>query len=96
MRYLLQAPVAFCWIDRGGATRHGEGYTRNVSTKGICISSAVSLPLGTSVAMNIDIPLPRRDVRSVRVEIQGRVVRFESAGIRHSLCIQYDQIVCPE
>lgn len=95
MRYLLQAPVAFCWMDAHGVTRHGEGRTHDVSTKGIRVFSSIALPLGTSVAMNIDIPLSRVDLRLLRVEIEGPVVRVEEST-RSSFCIQYDRIICPD
>jgi hypothetical protein len=95
VRYLLQAPVAFCWMDAHGVTRHGDGRTHDVSTKGIRVFSSVALPLGTSVAMNIDIPLSRADLRLLRVEIEGPVVRVENSP-RPSFCIQYDRIICPD
>jgi hypothetical protein len=96
MRYVLQAPVAFCWIDSEGSTCHSHGRTQDVSTKGIRILSPVSLPVGVCVAMNIDIPLPRTGQQPMRIEVQGRVVRFESAGSKRSFCIEYDRVCCPE
>ena len=96
MRYFLEAPVAFCWIDTQGITCHGNGRTHDVSTKGIRILSSVWLPVGASVAMNIDIPLPRADLRSLRVEIEGRVVRLEAAGAKCSVCVEYNRIICPD
>jgi hypothetical protein len=96
MRYVLQAPVAFCWIDSQGFTCHSHGRTQDVSTKGIRILAPVSLPVGVSVAMNIDIPLPRTGKGSLRIEVQGRVVRFEAVGSKRSFCVQYDRICCPD
>jgi hypothetical protein len=82
-------------MDAHGVTRHGEGRTHDVSTKGIRVFSSIALPVGTSVAMNIDIPLSRADLRLLRVEIQGPVVRVENST-RCSFCIQHNRIVCPD
>jgi hypothetical protein len=96
MRYRLHAPVAFCWVDTKGLTWHGKGHTHDVSTRGICVLCSVSPPLGASVAMNIDIPLPRGATRSLRVEVEGHVVRLESSGMRSSFCVECDHLICPD
>lgn len=96
VRYSLQAPVEFCWIDGKGTTSHGKGRTQDVSTKGIRIVCSASPPVGACVAMNVDIPLPGGNIQTLRIEIEGHVVRIQSSGAWCGFCIQNDRVICPE
>lgn len=93
MRYLLNAPVVFCWVDSYGATHHGEGHTRDVSTKGTRVVSVAPPPVGARVAMNIEIAITSGDLQSHRVAVDGHVVRVEASGIRCCFCLRYDRVV---
>jgi hypothetical protein len=82
VRYELRARVEFCWVDEKGASCHGLGRTRDISTKGAYVIGAVRPPKGTLVAMNIVIPLPGAAPRILRVQAEGQVVRVEPGGGR--------------
>jgi hypothetical protein len=96
IRYALRAPVAFCWVDDAGITRHGRGRTVDVSMKGISVLSSTPLAVGTSVAINIDVPLPGRDLHSLHIEIEGLVVRAGPSGVRSGFCVRYNRVTCPD
>lgn len=96
MRYVLHAPVAFCWVDSQGITCHGKGRAQDVSTKGICVVASASPPQGACVAMNIDIPLARGESYPLRVGVEGHVVRSASLGVRFCFCLEYDRVTCGE
>lgn len=93
MRYLVSAEVAFCWVDSRGITCHGKGRAQDVSTKGICVLSATLPPRGTFVAMNIVIPLARRESQSLCISAEGRVVRSDISGPPVCFCVQYDRLI---
>ncbi len=94
VRYELQARVEFCWIDDQGASRHGVGRTRDVSTRGAYVVGLVWPPKGTMVAMNIEIPFASAE-RVLRVQTEGRVVRIDPTGVDGSgtgFCVQNDRV----
>lgn len=93
MRYLVSAEVAFCWVDTRGITCHGKGRAMNVSTKGICVLSGALPAVGTFVAMNIVIPLARRETQSLCISAEGRVVRSEISGPHPCFSVQYDCVI---
>lgn len=93
MRYIVSAEVAFCWVDSRGITCHGKGRAQDVSTKGICVSSAASPPRGAFVAMNIVIPLTCRESQPLCISAEGRVVRSDIFGPRSCFAVQYDSVI---
>jgi hypothetical protein len=55
-RYPLQLAVDFRWSDGHGRKHLGQGITRNISAKGVCITAPVCPPVTTRIHMLIDLP----------------------------------------
>ena len=77
-RYLLRLPVLFTWSD--GEQIHTQGgFTRDVSVKGLFVTSAVSLAPET--ALHVEIVLPAfAQMSENRIRTSGEVVRASSEG----------------
>lgn len=85
VRFNLRTEITFCWLDHG-FSRHGKVRTRDISTQGVYVLCSTSPLIGTTVALNIEIPaLPGRS-KFLRIKIEGRVVRTESAGATGERC----------
>jgi hypothetical protein len=95
IRFGLRAEVTFCWLDHDGISRYGKGRTRDISTKGVYVLSSNWPPNGTSVAMNVDIPLSTGQSRFLQIEVEGKVVRIEPIGSmrdRGGFAVENDRI----
>ena len=78
IRYSLRAPVVYSWTDCEGVTHESEGFTRDVSPKGIFIVCADSPPQSTPLTVSIQLPVSGQDcVGEVRIEAVGKVLRLE-------------------
>jgi PilZ domain len=79
VRYPVQVPVIFGWIDNSGRARGGKGSTRDISPTGIHVTTAVNPPCGVSVDMKIYLPPTTGDSRGL-VEAKGVVLRIDRGG----------------
>ncbi|HTV09632.1 MAG TPA: hypothetical protein VMD97_11360 [Candidatus Aquilonibacter sp.] len=79
-RYPVAAPVSFWWPHAGGSLRTGEGFTRNISTRGVHISTAVCPPAGVCIQMTIFLPPPDGGIHGVTLQGEGVVLRVERAS----------------
>jgi hypothetical protein len=79
-RYQVRAPVLYSWIDEGGMKRQAGGFTRNVSSGGVFVVSAMSPPIGTGISLEVMLP-PLEDASpGWQLRASGKVVRVESDG----------------
>lgn len=74
-RFDLTAPVKYSWKDLAG-NRHGTGFTRDVSERGIFIVTDTLPPMGATV--HFEVSFPFRDESQIQMRAQGRIVRLES------------------
>ena len=79
-RYRVHAPVIFQWIDEEGVQRQAGGFTRDISTGGIFVLSAMSPPIGTGISLEVILPSLAAASRGCQLKADGRVVRVESEG----------------
>jgi hypothetical protein len=80
LRYPLRLPVVFSWQDENGRVQGGDGYSRDLGSRGIYVYSEVVPPLGVSVEMNVFLPRPEHSARPSEIHAIGRVVRSERHG----------------
>lgn len=73
VRYPLEVPVVFRWMERGQA-RESHGLTRDVSVRGAFVLSDECPPYGARVAVRMNFPAALR-ARAGWLEAEGLVVR---------------------
>lgn len=80
VRYPLQAPAVYSWTDCEGVTHESQGYTRDMSPRGIFIVSPDAPPHSTCLTVTIHVPLPEGGrIRDIRIEAVGKVIRVDVA-----------------
>lgn len=76
VRYEVRAPVTFMWDDHNkGSSLREKGVTRDISTKGLYISSSVAPPLGAKLSLAIVFPPLDVGARGTRWGADGTVAR---------------------
>jgi hypothetical protein len=76
IRFPLEVPIAFWWVDRG-IEKRSEGRTRDISETGAFIFAPAYPPLGTQVCFNLLLPMLPGLEAPTRVEAEGQVLRVE-------------------
>ena len=79
LRFLLQTGVTFRWTNGDGQSRHGEGRSRDVSEHGAFVFAPVCPPVGTSVALTIDLEGIPDEFGPLPVRVAGEVLRVEQS-----------------
>lgn len=77
VRYALQIPVTYRWIERGAA-REAEGCTRDVSVRGAYVITEECPPCGANLRIKMSFPGGSRGGRLQWIDAEGSVVRVES------------------
>src|SRR5579863_1990851 len=77
IRYPLQVPASFSWLDEARILRHGEGQTRNIGEKGAFVDAAVCPPIGSNVEVHFSLPALSESGRGMHVQHTGEVLRLE-------------------
>jgi hypothetical protein len=75
IRFPLEAPVTFSWMDENGSRQHGEGSSRDISEGGAFVFALVCPAVGSSVELRV----PLEGLDTTRIDLAGRVVRVEQA-----------------
>jgi hypothetical protein len=71
--------VAFLWKDAQGNVRQGAGLMRDVSVRGLFVSTAAAPPVGTPVRLEICFESAPAEP-PVTVLAKGHICRVEEAG----------------
>lgn len=79
LRFLLQTAVTFCWTNGTGESRQGEGRSRDISEHGAFVFASACPPVGTSVALTIDLEGIPDEMGALPVEVEGEVLRVEQS-----------------
>jgi hypothetical protein len=77
MRFPLDVPVVFWWIDANGVYQLGEGRSYDVSELGVFVCASSCPPTGAQVGLKIPIAEVPDVPRALRMEVEGRVLRVE-------------------
>lgn len=78
MRFPLEAPTVFWWMDRG-TVRRSEGRTRDISEDGAFVCASTCPPRGNQIGFKVFLPVLPGIERKTRMEADGQVVRVEQA-----------------
>ena len=78
MRFPLEAPTVFWWMDRG-TVRRNEGRTRDISEDGAFVFASTCPPRGSQIGFKVFLPVLPGIERKTRMEADGQVVRVEQA-----------------
>lgn len=81
VRYPLEVPVTFQWIERG-QVRESSGRTRDVSVRGTFVRSNDCPPHGIKVTIKMTFPAMLSG-RTGCINAEGFVLRVESGPVRH-------------
>jgi len=76
MRFPLEAPTVFWWMDRG-TVRRSEGRTRDISEDGAFVFASTCPPRGIQIGFKVYLPVLPGIQRKTRMEADGQVVRVE-------------------
>ena len=76
MRFPLEAPTVFWWMDRG-TVRRSEGRTRDISEVGAFVFASTCPPRGIQIGFKVFLPVLPGIQRKTRMEADGQVVRVE-------------------
>jgi hypothetical protein len=99
MRFPMDAPVVFWWKDVIGNHQQAEGRTYDVSELGAFVLASLCPPAGAQVSVKISIGAVPDVARSVRMQVEGRVLRVEQVGTgqgRDGFAILSDRAVFDE
>lgn len=81
LRKLLRVPVAVSavvsWADPTGRLQRTSAVTKDMSSKGMFLFSDSPPPVGSSIQLEIPLPLLRYAETSVRVKADAKVVRIQ-------------------
>jgi hypothetical protein len=76
-RFRLRLAVVFSWRDEHGIVQGSEGWSRDLSSRGIYVGAEIAPPVGTTVEMNVFLPEPGYQIRAAELHAKGRVVRID-------------------
>ena len=77
MRFPMDVPVIFWWQDEVHGRQQGEGRTYDVSELGAFVLTSLCPPVGALVNVKIPIAAVPDAPRSLRMQLEGRVLRVE-------------------
>ena len=84
-RFRLRLAVVFSWRDEDGILQSSDGYSCNISSRGIYVQTKCAPRPGNSVEMNVFLPQPAIDIRAVEIHAKGQVTRVDQ-GARAQVC----------
>jgi hypothetical protein len=84
-RFRLRLAVVFSWRDEQGIVQGSEGWSRDLSSRGIYVRADMVPPAGATVEMNVFLPEPGYQIRAAELHAKGLVVRIDRrAGTQSS------------
>lgn len=84
-RFRLRLAVVFSWRDEHGVLQSGEGWSRNISSRGIYVRTKCAPSAGLAVEMNVFLPQPAYELRAAEIYAKGHVTRVDQ-GPRTEVC----------
>jgi len=78
-RCRLKFPIHFTWQD-GRKLRRGRGFTRDISSAGVFVISAIHPPAGATLQFEVLLPLSAGAAPKIQMQGHGRVLRVEPAA----------------
>jgi hypothetical protein len=77
-RYQLSLPVLFQWTDSEGASHKEGGFTRNVGTRGVYVTSPECPPVNATIELQVLLPVTwRQSPDCARLVATVKVLRVQ-------------------
>ena len=76
-RFRLRLAALFSWRDAQGRLQSGEGWSRNIGSRGIYVKTNTAPPVGTLLEMNIFLPELGYKIHTAEIHAKGQVVRID-------------------
>jgi hypothetical protein len=76
-RFRLRLAVLFSWRDTHGGLQSGEGWSRNIGSRGAYVKTNTAPPIGTLLEMNIFLPELGYKIPTAEIHAKGQVVRVD-------------------
>jgi hypothetical protein len=89
-RYGLRALVDFDWTDNEGVPHRGEGFTRDISTKGMFIYSEAQPPEKADIQVEVSLGSIPDALTNLQIAVEALVIRVDPAldpGILHGFAV---------
>ena len=80
IRFALQMPITFSWVDEHGVGQMGEGRSRDIGASGAFVFALRCPPPGTTVRLHIFLSLDPQAARTLEIQAEARVLRVEQAA----------------
>jgi hypothetical protein len=99
MRFPMDVPVVFWWQDEILQHQRGEGRIFDISELGVFVLTSLCPPVGAPVNLRISIAAVPDAPRSLRMQVDGRVLRVEqvrSGGPRDGFALLSDRAMLQE
>jgi hypothetical protein len=78
LRFNSNLPVEFMWKTHGGSAESGTGMTRDISFKGLFVSSNASPPVGSAIEAKV--MLPSSVSSEIVIRMRATVLRVEATN----------------
>jgi hypothetical protein len=76
-RFRLRLAVLFSWRDAQGLLQSGEGWSRNIGSRGAYVRTNTAPPIGTLLEMNIFLPELGYKIHTAEIHAKGQVARVD-------------------
>jgi len=76
-RFRLRLAALFSWRDAQGRLQSGEGWSRNIGSRGIYVKTNTAPPVGTLLEMNIFLPELGYKIHTAEIHAKGQVARID-------------------
>jgi hypothetical protein len=76
-RFRLRLAVLFSWRDAQGLLQSGEGWSRNIGSRGVYVRTNTAPPIGTLLEMNIFLPELGYKIHTAEIHAKGQVARID-------------------
>lgn len=80
-RYQLRIMTVYAWRDRGKNSYREAGFTRDISIGGLFVLSSLTLPLGTTLSLEISLPPVEPGTPGLRLTFDGVVTRNVKSNV---------------
>ena len=80
VRFNIRLPVIFRWNDEQRGRQQNGGFTHDISTGGLFVSSLIPPPSGVTVELEVMLPPLAESGHGVRLQSEGRVLGIERKG----------------
>jgi len=89
-RYQLRVRTVYAWRDKGKKRLREAGFTRDISIGGLFVLSSLTLPLGTTISLEISLPPVEPGTPGLRLTFDGAVTRNVKSNVDAGFAVAGD------